>query len=88
MAEGMTRRELLRLGAEQVTCDLMTAARALGIGRTLAHDLARKGTFPCQVQKLGAKYRVVTGGPRGLLAACGVTDHPTGVPAQTPPAAA
>jgi hypothetical protein len=31
------------------TADLMTAARALGLGRTKAYDLARRQQFPCRV---------------------------------------
>lgn len=53
--EGMTRDELLAL---PVSFDLMVAARALGMGRTLAYDLAKRGTFPTRVLRLGNKYRV------------------------------
>jgi predicted DNA-binding transcriptional regulator AlpA len=42
------------------TVSLMTAARALGCGRTLAYELARTGTFPCPVHRLGRVYRVRT----------------------------
>lgn len=42
------------------TISLMTAAEALGCGRTLAYELAREGTFPCPVQRLGRVYRVRT----------------------------
>lgn len=66
---GMTRRELLNL---PVTVNLATAARALGIGRNLAQRLAQSDQFPCKVQRLGRTYRVVTQGPEGLLAACGI----------------
>jgi excisionase family DNA binding protein len=38
--------------------DLATAARALGIGRTKAYQLARAGEFPCPVLPLGARFRV------------------------------
>ena len=41
-----------------VAVDLETAGRAFGIGRTKAHELARAGTFPCRVLRVGAKYRV------------------------------
>ena len=41
-----------------VTVDIVTAGRCFGIGRTKAHDLARKGEFPCRVLRLGVKYRV------------------------------
>ncbi|WP_131787837.1 helix-turn-helix domain-containing protein [Protofrankia symbiont of Coriaria ruscifolia] len=40
--------------------DLMTAARAFGLGRTLAYELARRGDFPCPVHRIGRLYRVHT----------------------------
>lgn len=40
--------------------DLVTAARALGIGRTTAYSLAREGKFPCSVHQVGGSYRVPT----------------------------
>ena len=54
----MTRAELLSLPA---SIDLLTAARALGIGRTTAYQLARAGEFPVKVLRLGTRYRVATG---------------------------
>jgi predicted DNA-binding transcriptional regulator AlpA len=42
------------------TIDLMTAARALGIGRTKAYELARCGEFPCRIIRIGDLYRVAT----------------------------
>lgn len=65
----MTPDELLAL---PVTVDLLTAAKAFGISRSLAYDLAGADRFPCRVQRLGIRYRVVTQGPGGLLAACGI----------------
>lgn len=50
--------------------DLMTAARALGIGRTTAYALARDGGFPCAVIRVGGAYRVPTA---GLLAVLGLS---------------
>ena len=35
------------------TVDLMTAARALGLGRTKAYELARRDEFPCRVIRIG-----------------------------------
>lgn len=67
---GMSRKELLDL---PVTVDLATAAKALGIGRDKAQRLARDGDFPCGLHRLGKSWRVVTQGPSGLLAACGIT---------------
>ena len=34
--------------------DLVTAGRALGIGRTKAYELARAGQFPCPVIRAGS----------------------------------
>lgn len=42
--------------------DLLTAARALGIGRTTAYALVRDGGFPCPVIRVGGTYRVPTAG--------------------------
>lgn len=52
------------------TVDLMTAARALGLGRTKAYDLARRDQFPCRVIRIGETYRIPT---PGLLQLLGVT---------------
>ena len=49
------------------TIDLMTAARALGLGRTKAYDLARRQQFPCRVIRIGDIYRVPTVGLLELL---------------------
>jgi excisionase family DNA binding protein len=40
--------------------DVMTAARALGLSRTYAYDLAKRGEFPCRVIRIGTAYRVPT----------------------------
>jgi hypothetical protein len=40
--------------------DLMTAARALGIGRSKAYELAKADNFLCRVIKAGGTYRVAT----------------------------
>ena len=55
MDHGMSVEELQRL---PVSVDLPTAGRAFGIGRTKAHELARRGEFSCRVLRVGAKYRV------------------------------
>jgi hypothetical protein len=52
------------------TVDLMTAARALGLGRTKACDLARRQQFPCRVIRIGDTYRVPTPGLRWRGSAC------------------
>lgn len=55
--EGLTRAELLAL---PVTVDVGTAARALGLGRSTAYELARCGDFPCRVLRIRSTYRVPT----------------------------
>lgn len=60
----MTRRELLDLPA---ALDLVTAGRALGLGRTKSHELARAGEFPVRVLRLGRSYRVATADVLALL---------------------
>lgn len=47
--------------------DLVTAGRALGIGRTTAYKLAKSNAFPVKVLKLGNSYRVVTADLRRIL---------------------
>ncbi|GAA1657293.1 DNA-binding protein [Fodinicola feengrottensis] len=47
--------------------DLVTASRALGIGRTRAYALARTRTFPVTVIEVGRGYRVSTAAILRLL---------------------
>jgi hypothetical protein len=47
--------------------DIVTAARALGLGRTKAYELARRGEFPCQLFRIGDTYRVPTAALLKLL---------------------
>ncbi|MFC4912948.1 DNA-binding protein [Actinomadura gamaensis] len=47
--------------------DLVTAGRALGIGRTKSYTLARAGTFPCRVLRIGDNYLVPTAGVLRVL---------------------
>lgn len=47
--------------------DLLQAARLLGIGRTTAYKLAREGTFPVPLIRIGASYKVPTAPLRALL---------------------
>lgn len=49
--------------------DIMTAARALGLSRTYAYDLAKRGQFPCRVIRIGTAYRVPTADLLKLLGA-------------------
>jgi hypothetical protein len=74
----MTRAELLAL---PVAVDLATAARALGLGRSTAYELARRREFPCRVLYVGSSYRVPTA---DLLRVLGIAP---GNQEQTPPAA-
>ncbi|WP_131743424.1 helix-turn-helix domain-containing protein [Actinomadura roseirufa] len=53
----MSQDELVALPA---SISVETAARAIGLGRTRAYQLARRGEFPCKVIRIGASYRVVT----------------------------
>jgi excisionase family DNA binding protein len=53
----MSLSELLSL---PVTVSVGTAARALGLGRSTAYELARCGEFPCRVLRVGHSYRVPT----------------------------
>lgn len=64
MASALTHEELNSLPP---VVDLATAGRALGIGRTKAYELARKGQFPCRVLQLGNSYKVPTAFLREVL---------------------
>jgi helix-turn-helix protein len=75
-ATALTRDELLALPAAVPLWP--TAARAVNIGRTKAHELARAGEFPVAVLRLGASYRVRTA---DLLAYLGIEDQPGGTAA-------
>ncbi|MFF4772536.1 helix-turn-helix domain-containing protein [Microtetraspora fusca] len=69
----MKRVTLAELQQLPATVDLLTAARVLGIGRTKAYELAKKGEFPCRVIRVGVAYLVPTA---ELLKLLGV-DPPT-----------
>lgn len=60
----MTPTEIDDLG---VSCDVPTAARALGIGKTSAYTAIREGTFPVPVLRVGARYVVPTAGLKAAL---------------------
>jgi hypothetical protein len=60
----MSQDELLALPP---TVSVETAARALGLGRTRAYQLARQGQFPCKVIRIGTSYHIVTVDLRRLL---------------------
>jgi predicted DNA-binding transcriptional regulator AlpA len=60
------------VGSLPPVLDLPTAAQLLGIGRTAAYALARRGAFPAPVLRIGKLYRVPAA---GLLEVLGLT-HP------------
>ncbi len=68
-----TAEEVRALG---VRTDLVTAASVLGLGRTAAHEHARRGTFPVPVLRLGVRY-VVPVAP--LLELLGIASEPVRV---------
>jgi hypothetical protein len=70
---GLTAAEIRALSA---VVDLVTAGRALGMGRTKSYELARTGRFPCPVLRVGRSYLVPTA---GLLTLLGLDrpQHPT-----------
>lgn len=78
---GLTRAELLAL---PVTVDVTTAARALGLGRSTAYELARRDEFPCRVLRIGSSYRIPTA---DLLRVLGI-EPPMWEHQQAPPPAA
>jgi predicted DNA-binding transcriptional regulator AlpA len=51
------------------TIDIETAAKVIGIGRTLAYELAKSNQFPCPVLRVGRRYVVPTSGLVRLLGA-------------------
>jgi hypothetical protein len=55
MSRPMTETELLTL---PLNVDLVTAGRALGLGRNLSYELARTNKFPCRVIPAGTRFRV------------------------------
>jgi hypothetical protein len=70
----MTRDEVHALPA---MVNLTTAARALGCGRSLAYDLARRDQFPCRIIRVGKRYLVPTA---DLLRTLGVAADASGNP--------
>lgn len=75
MTRALTTAEVLALPA---AVGLATAGRALGIGRTLAYDLARRGEFPVPLLRLGNAYRVRRA---DLLAVLNIENPTTAAPA-------
>jgi hypothetical protein len=64
--KGMTMAEVMTLPA---ITDLISAGRALGMGRTRSYELARAGSFSCRVERVGRIYQVPTA---SLLAVLGI----------------
>ena len=69
----MTRVTIAQLRST-TTVDLVTAAAVLGLGRTKAYELARRGEFPCPILRIGLVYRIPT---PGLLELLGVATEDT-----------
>src|SRR3954463_1414925 len=63
-----------------MTTNLATAAGILGIGRTLARDLAKTDDFPVRVLRMGRRVVVPVGDLLTMLGA----DHQQGSPASRP----
>ena len=74
LRRGLSDAEVLALPA---AVDLVTAGRALSLGRTTSYDLARRGEFPVPTLRLGNQYRVRRA---DLLALLGI-EQPAGSPA-------
>ncbi len=66
--------EDMDLGKLPPTVDIVTAARILGVGRTVAYELVREGSWPTPVLHVGRKIRVPTA---PLLVLLGVTPPAT-----------
>ena len=66
VTQALTLTEIARLPA---VTDLVTAGKALGLGRTKAYELARAGQFPCPVIRSGRTWLVPVA---GLLAVLGL----------------
>ena len=64
MAQALTLAEIADLPA---VTDLLTAGRALGLGRTKAYELARSGHFPCPVIRVGRTWLVPVAGLLAIL---------------------
>lgn len=63
----MSPAEVKALAAEASVTDVSTAARALGISRSTAYELAARNEFPCAVIRVGHRYVVPVAGLVALL---------------------
>lgn len=59
--------------------DLPTAARVLGIGKTVAYELVRAETWPTPVLRLGHKIRIPTEPLLALLGLSTAEQTPVGL---------
>lgn len=59
------------LRALPVAVDVVTAGRALGLSRTTAYAMAKRGEFPVPLLRLGAQYKAKRADLMSLL---GVAD--------------
>lgn len=56
----MTPMKLGDLASLPTVVSITTAARALGLSRGFAYELARRNDFPCRIIRVGGCYRVPT----------------------------
>ncbi|MEV0446172.1 integrase [Streptomyces spectabilis] len=77
---GMSRSDLLALPA---AVDLVTAGRALSLGRSKAYELAQSGEFPVRLLRVGTAYRVPTA---DLLELLGIRNGDGAAPLANSPA--
>lgn len=71
---------LADLDALPAVVDVVTAGRALGLGRTKSYELARAGQFPCRLIRVGKTYLVPTA---ELLTLLGLTPQRGGTDTAT-----
>lgn len=69
MKAGLSVAEIQQLPA---VVDVVTAGKALGLGRTKSYQLVRAGEFPCRIIRVGGSYLVPTA---ELLALLGLDPH-------------
>ncbi|QFG22839.1 helix-turn-helix domain-containing protein [Actinomadura sp. WMMB 499] len=65
----MTPMKLGDLASLPTVVTITTAARALGLSRGFAYELARRDEFPCRVIRIGGCYRVPTADLLSVLGA-------------------
>ena len=79
MVQALSTDEILQLPA---AVSLEVAGRAVGIGRTKIHTMARRGELPFEVLRLGSTYRVRKA---DLLKLLGLTPDMSGTGTRTAP---